>query len=60
MAFSRKDFPELHDVTIKCANGRELMAHKCILVSRLEYFSMMFNANWMEVSYLNTLPDKNN
>ena len=29
------------------------MAHKCVLVSRLEYFNMMFNHSWSETKVVN-------
>lgn len=50
-AFNRKDFSELCDVTIKCDHNQEIKAHKCVLVSRLEYFHMMFMNSWAEVSF---------
>lgn len=53
MQFDRHILPELYDVTIKCANEREIQAHKCILVSRLKYFNMMFSSSWMETSQVN-------
>lgn len=58
MHFDRNAFPELFDVTIKCANDRFVQAHKCILVSRLKYFHMMFSSSWMESSEVNfsTIP----
>lgn len=46
----RNSYPELHDVTIKCANDWEVKAHKCVLVSRLQYFNVMFNSSWIEVT----------
>lgn len=49
MQLERNTFPELHDVTIRCANERSFRAHKCILVSRLKYFNMMFSSSWVEV-----------
>lgn len=50
---NRHAFPELYDVTIKCANDMEIKAHKCVLVARLEYFSLMFSHSWSEVSIEN-------
>lgn len=47
---NRHAFPELYDVTIKCANNMEIKAHKCVLVARLEYFSLMFSHSWAEVN----------
>lgn len=53
MQFDRNLLPELYDVTIRCANDRAIPAHKCILVSRLKYFNMMFSSSWMETSEVN-------
>ncbi|XP_055379540.1 inhibitor of Bruton tyrosine kinase-like isoform X2 [Condylostylus longicornis] len=54
----RLNFPELYDVKIKCANNQELLAHKCVLVTRLEYFNMMFTNSWCETTAisLTTIP----
>lgn len=46
----RSEYTELFDVTIKLASEREIRAHKCVLMSRLEYFNMMFSHSWSEVS----------
>ncbi len=46
--FSRKSFPELHDVTIATEDGAEIHAHKCILAARLDYFNSMFGLGWSE------------
>lgn len=56
--FDRNDHQDLWDVTINCASDRQLNAHKCILVSRLKYFNMMFSSSWMETSEVNftTIP----
>lgn len=48
MRFNRLSYPELYDVTIKCADQMEIRAHRCILSNRLEYFNMMFNSSWSE------------
>jgi hypothetical protein len=48
LCFSRKSFPELHDVIIKTDDGEEISAHKCILSARLEYFRSMFGLGWIE------------
>ncbi|KAJ6642087.1 Inhibitor of Bruton tyrosine kinase, partial [Pseudolycoriella hygida] len=50
---NRKDFQNLYDVSILCENNREIKAHKCVLVSRMEYFNWMFNNNWSERSTVN-------
>lgn len=47
---NRHAFTDLYDVTIKCSNNMEIKAHKCVLVARLEYFSLMFSHSWAEVS----------
>lgn len=58
MQFDRDDYPELLDVDINCAGDRTVQAHKCILVSRLKYFNMMFSSNWAETRTINfeTIP----
>ena len=48
--FSRKSFPEYHDVVIATSDGEEVSAHRCILASRLEYFRSMFCLGWIETS----------
>lgn len=45
---NRSSYPELYDITIKCANNREIKAHRCVLSTRLEYFNLMFNSSWSE------------
>ncbi|XP_055921882.1 inhibitor of Bruton tyrosine kinase [Eupeodes corollae] len=52
-ALKRGDFPKLYDVTIRCAGDVEIHAHKCILVSRLEYFDLMFTHTWSETTTVN-------
>lgn len=49
---NRQECPDLYDITIKCENNREIKAHKCILVARMEYFRLMFSHNWSEVNFL--------
>ncbi len=46
--FSRKSFPELHDVSIVAEDGSELSAHRCVLAARLDYFRSMFGLGWSE------------
>uniref|UniRef100_A0AAG5DB42 BTB domain-containing protein n=1 Tax=Anopheles atroparvus TaxID=41427 RepID=A0AAG5DB42_ANOAO len=41
-------YPELYDLTIELQGRESLPAHKCVLVARLEYFSMMFAHSWTE------------
>lgn len=47
--FDRNSCSELHDVIIKTKNGKELKAHKCILVARSDYFNNLFSLRWTEV-----------
>ncbi|XP_031631768.1 inhibitor of Bruton tyrosine kinase [Contarinia nasturtii] len=60
LKLNRLSFPELYDVTIQCANDRDIKAHRCILSTRLEYFNLMFNSHWSEsqkdVINLKTIP----
>lgn len=51
---NRKSYQNLYDVTIMCANNRNIQAHKCVLVSRMEYFHWMFKNNWSEVRRIDT------
>lgn len=57
---NRLSYPELYDVTIKCADNAEIKAHRCVLSTRLEYFNLMFNSSWSEstkdVINLSTVP----
>lgn len=48
----RDDFQNLYDVTIRSEDGKELRAHKCVLVARLDYFRNMLSGRWVEVSDL--------
>ncbi|XP_053674901.1 inhibitor of Bruton tyrosine kinase [Anopheles nili] len=41
-------FPELYDLTIELQDDKRMRAHKCVLVARLDYFSMMFTHGWTE------------
>lgn len=50
--FDRMCYPEFYDVKIKTKNGKEITAHKCVLVARLEYFSNLFSVRWAEVSFI--------
>lgn len=60
LKFNRLSYPELYDVSIKCADNKEIKAHRCVLSTRLEYFSLMFNNSWSEsqqdVIHLTTIP----
>jgi len=48
----REDYQKLYDVRIRSEEGKELCAHKCILVARLDYFRSMLSGSWNEVSDL--------
>lgn len=50
LKLNRQSYPELYDVTIKCANDEEIKAHRCVLSTRLEYFNLMFNSGWSEAT----------
>ena len=54
--FCSKNSPELLDVTILCDNEAVVFAHKCVLVSRSEYFSSMLSSSWSESYSELTLP----
>lgn len=60
IAFDRHSYPDLHDITIQCAENKVIAAHRCILSSRLDYFNMMLNNSWSEstnnVIKLDTVP----
>lgn len=60
LQFNRLNYPELYDVTIRCADNKEIKAHRCVLSTRLEYFNLMFNNSWSEstkeVINLTTIP----
>lgn len=47
--FNRNSHSHLYDVAIKTKNGKELKAHKCILIARMEYFNNLFSQRWSEV-----------
>lgn len=48
LKLNRLSYPELYDVTIKCADNKKIKAHRCVLSTRLEYFNLMFNSSWSE------------
>jgi len=48
----RDDYQNLYDVRIRSEDGKELRAHKCVLVARLDYFHNMLSGRWVEVSDL--------
>jgi hypothetical protein len=48
----RDDYQGVYDVRIRSEDGKELRAHKCVLVARLDYFRNMLSGRWVEVSDL--------
>ncbi|XP_049802872.1 inhibitor of Bruton tyrosine kinase [Schistocerca nitens] len=40
-------YQDLFDVKIKCEDGQELPAHKCVLAARLQFFAAMFSNRWL-------------
>ena len=48
VSFMRLNFENLFDCEIKCNNGEIIKCHKCVLISRSDYFSNMFEGYWME------------
>ncbi|XP_028412320.1 inhibitor of Bruton tyrosine kinase-like [Dendronephthya gigantea] len=48
--FHRSNLYEYSDVVIESEDEVEFPCHKCILVSRLEYFSVMLTTGWIESS----------
>lgn len=48
--YRREDFPEYYDIVLKCCDNKEIKAHKCILIARLEYFRNLFAVRWSNVS----------
>lgn len=50
--FVRNFHEDLSDITLCSQDGHKFKAHRCILVSRSEYFYSMLYANvWLEVSF---------
>lgn len=48
--FERRNYPELYDITIECANNVVILAHRCIISSQLDYFNVMLSHNWSEAT----------
>ncbi|EFA06701.1 inhibitor of Bruton tyrosine kinase [Tribolium castaneum] len=46
LQFDKTSFVEFSDVTIKCTDGKQLKAHKCILAAQSDYFSNLFSTRW--------------
>ncbi|XP_044265697.1 inhibitor of Bruton tyrosine kinase isoform X2 [Tribolium madens] len=44
--FDKTSLVEFSDVTIKCTDGKQLKAHKCILAAQSDYFSNLFSTRW--------------
>ena len=47
----REEHQHLYDTRIRSEEGKELRAHKCVLVARLEYFHSMLSGSWFEVIF---------
>lgn len=47
-----RNFKNISEVVIKCKDGKELSAEKCILTARLDYFNNMFALRWNQVGLL--------
>ncbi|XP_054155026.1 inhibitor of Bruton tyrosine kinase-like [Oppia nitens] len=50
LTFDRNKYDELTDIVIQSSDGIEYKCHKCILMSRLEYFRGMLSSGWIETS----------
>ncbi|XP_063932773.1 inhibitor of Bruton tyrosine kinase [Zophobas morio] len=46
LQFDKVALSEFCDVTIKCADGKEVKAHKCILAAQSDYFNNLFSTRW--------------
>lgn len=46
--FSPEALPQLYDVTILLDENQRIQAHKAVLMTRIEYFRLMFFHNWSE------------
>jgi alpha-tubulin suppressor-like RCC1 family protein len=55
LQFDKMALSELCDVTVKCADGKEVRAHKCILAAQSDYFNNLFSTRWRGVSRFGTL-----
>lgn len=45
----------MYDVNISTEDGHKIQCHKCVLVSRLEYFHSMLATGWIETFNTTTL-----
>jgi hypothetical protein len=50
LKFWRHSYTELYDCEIECNNNESIKCHKCILISRSDYFRNMFLGSWIESS----------
>ena len=50
LSFSINKFPHWCDVIVTSSDGVEVKCHKCVLISRMEYFRTMLTGHWYEVS----------
>ena len=50
LSFSINKFPQWCDVIVTSSDGVEVKCHKCVLISRMEYFRTMLTGHWYEVS----------
>ncbi len=48
LKFARNSYTNLYDCVIECNNEQLIECHKCILISRSDYFRNMFLGNWRE------------
>lgn len=46
--FNRLSYSDLYDCSIECNNNQSIKCHKCILISRSDYFKNMMMGYWME------------
>lgn len=58
LTWDRDTYPELVDTNVCSKDGMLILAHKCVLAARLEYFYGMFMHSWTESKLLSkvTLP----
>lgn len=50
LQFDKTSLTEFCDVTIKCTDGKQIKAHKCILAAQSDYFNNLFSTRWHGVS----------
>lgn len=54
-SFSRFDFPEYYDLTIETSDKCSIKVHKCVLLSKVEYFRCMLSGSWREMTAKNSI-----